>query len=109
MRIEVTARHGPVDDNIKAYAEKKARRLLKYYNRIQAIRVILDTSGAGFGCEILVDLEHMHDLIGHTAGPDLKAAIDQATDRVERQLVEHKDRTRHRKGRGPNPHQPSRT
>ncbi len=109
MQIEVTVRHGTISEAMKAYAEKKAQRLLKYYNKIQSIRVILDTTGAGFGCEMIVDLEHVHDMVGSTTGTDLGAAIDETVDLLERQLVEHKDRTRNRKGRGPNPHQPTRT
>ncbi len=109
MQIEVTCRHGPVDEELKVYADKKAQRLLKYYNKIQSIRVLLDTGGAGFGCEMLVALEHMHELVARTEGTDLRAAIDQTVDRLERQLTEHKDRTRNHKGRGPNPHQPTRT
>jgi len=109
LQIEVTVRHTSVSPDLKAYAEKKAERLLKYYNKIQSIRVLLDHGGAGFGCEIIVDLEHMHDLVASTYGPDIRAAIDHTADRVERQLVEHKKRTRNRKGRGPSPHQPTRT
>lgn len=108
MQIEVTVRHASITDDLKAYAEKKARRIIKYYDKIQSVRVVLDRTGAGFECEIIADLEHMHDLVGRTAGEDLRCVIDQAADRVERQLVEHKDRTRHRKGRGPGPHQPTR-
>jgi len=47
--------------------------------------------------------------VGRALGEETRAAIDQAADRLERQLVKHKDRTRNRKGRGPNPHQPTRT
>jgi putative sigma-54 modulation protein len=108
LQIEVTVRHASIDDAIRAYAEKKAQRLVKYYDKIQEIRVVLDSTGAGFECEMIVDLEHMHDLVGRTSGSDPRAAIDQTVDRLERQLTEHKDRTRHRKGRGPNPHQPTR-
>ena len=109
MQIEVTVRHASAAPDVKAYARKKAERLLKYYDKMQSIRVLLDHGGVGFGCEIIVDLEHRHDLVASTYGPDLRAAIDQTVDRVERQLVEHKKRTRNRKGRGPNPHQPTRT
>jgi putative sigma-54 modulation protein len=109
LQIEVTVRHTSVSPEMKAYAEKKAQHLLKYYNRIQSIRVLLDQSGAGFSCEMIADAEHVHELVAQTTGPDLRAAIDQTADRVERQVIEHKDRTRHRKGRGPSPHQPTRT
>jgi putative sigma-54 modulation protein len=109
LQIEVICRHASVTEDIKEYAEKKAQRLLKYYDKIQAIRVLLDSGGAGFACEMIVDLEHTHDLVARTEGPDLRAAIDQTADRLERQLVHHKDRVRQHKGRGPNPHQPTRT
>ncbi len=108
LQIEVTTRHASVTNDIKAYAAKKAERLEKYYDRIQSIRVLLDSVGLGFSCEIIVSVEHMHDLVGRTEGPDVRAAIDQTVDILERQLIEHKDRTRNRKGRGPNPHQPTR-
>jgi ribosomal subunit interface protein len=109
LQIEVTVRHGTVSEDQKAYAQKKAEHLEKYYDKIQSIRVLLDGTAAGFGCEMIVDVEHMHDLVAHYQGPDLGAAIDGTVDRLERQITELKDRTRNRKGRGPNPHQPTRT
>ncbi|HUS45440.1 MAG TPA: ribosome-associated translation inhibitor RaiA [Phycisphaerae bacterium] len=109
MRIEISSRHKPVTADTRAYAGKRAQRLLKYYNRIQSIRVVLDSDGDHPVCEMIAELEHMHDLVGRALGEETCAAIDQAADRLERQLVKHKDRTRNRKGRGPNPHQPTRT
>jgi putative sigma-54 modulation protein len=109
LQIDVTVRHGTISDDQKAYAAKKAERLVKYYDKLQAIRVILDGTAAGFRCEMIVALEHMHELVAHIEGPDLGAAIDATVDRLERQITEHKDRTRNHKGRGPNPHQPTRT
>jgi len=109
LQIEVTVRHTSVTADLKAYAEKKAEHLSKFFDKVQSIRIVLDRSGAGFNCEIIIGLERMHELVASTGGPDLRAAIDQSADRMERQLIEHKDRIRNRKGRGPNPHQPTRT
>jgi putative sigma-54 modulation protein len=109
VQIEISARHVSATPDLKDYAQRKAQRLLKYYNRIQAIRVVLDREGDNPSCEMIADLEHAADLVGRASDKDMRAAIDAAVDRLERQLVEHKDRTRHRKGRGPHPHQPTRT
>ncbi|HUU09945.1 MAG TPA: ribosome-associated translation inhibitor RaiA [Phycisphaerae bacterium] len=109
MQIEVTVRHDSIADEMKDRAKEKAGRLLKYYDKIQSIRVVLNKGGDGFSCELIVNLERTHDLVAHAVGHDLHAVIDQAVDRLERQLIEYKDRTRHRKGRGPSPHQPTRT
>ena len=109
MQIEISARHLSVTPDLKEYAQKKAQRLLKYYNRIQSVRVVLDREGDNPSCEMIANLEHASDLVGRASDKELRAAIDAAVDRLERQLVAHKDRTRHRKGRGPSPHQPTRT
>ena len=37
MRIEVSARHMELTDSISEYAEKRAEKLTKYYDRIQQI------------------------------------------------------------------------
>jgi putative sigma-54 modulation protein len=94
---------------MKEYARKKTERLSKCYDRLQAIRVVLQQEGTGFFCEMIAEIEHMHDLVGRADAEEMTEAIDLAVDRLERQLVEHKDRIRDRKGRGPNPHQPTRT
>jgi putative sigma-54 modulation protein len=109
VQIEVTVRHASIADELKAFAEKKAERLLKHYDKIQAIRVVLEKSGAGMACEIVVVVEGMHELVAHEQGPDLLKCVDLTVDHLERQLTEHKERIRNRKGRGPNPHQPTRT
>ena len=109
VQIEVTVRNPSVREGMKAYARKKAERLVRYYNRVQAIRVLLDVEGLDFRCEMIADLERMHDLVGRARSGEMREAIDQAVDRVERQLHEHKDRIRNRKGRGPHPHQPTRS
>jgi len=109
LQIEVSARHDSITEAMKAYAEKKAQRTLKYYDRIQSIHVILDVDGDSRACEMIARLEHTHDIVSTARDPDMRAAVDQAADRLDRQISEHKDRVRNRKGRGPNPHQPTRT
>jgi len=108
LQIEVTVRHGSIAADMRDRADEKARRLLKYYDKIQSIHVVLNRGGDGFSCEMIADLEHSGDLVAQAAGHNMHAVIDQAAERLERQLLEHKNRTRHRKGRGPNPHQPTR-
>jgi putative sigma-54 modulation protein len=109
LQIEVTVRHASIAEDLKAYAATKAERLVKHYDKVQTIHVVLDTSGAGKSCEMVVVVEHLHELVGRTEGDDFHACIDMTVDRLERQLTEHKERVRNRKGRGPNPHQPTRT
>ncbi len=107
MQIEISSRHGTVEAASKDFAERKAERLLKYFNLIQRIRVVLDRRGEGACCEMIAEIEHNHDFVAEVCGQDMRASIDAAADKLERQLVQHKDRVRDHKGRGPNPHQPT--
>lgn len=104
MEIEISSRHGPVVEPFKEYAQKKVERLLKYFNLIQRIRVVLDVRGDGSCCEIIAEIEHSRDLVAEACSEDMHASVDAAVDKLERQLVHHKDQVRDRKGRGPNPH-----
>lgn len=107
MEIEITTRHEAVAQDVRDYAHKKAERLLRYFNLIQRIRVVLDVRGDGSCCEVIAEIEHAHDFIAQECSQDMRASIDAAVDKLERQLTQHKDRVRDRKGRGPNPHQPT--
>jgi len=108
LQIKVALKDASIGEDMKSRAEEKAQRLLKYYDKIQSIRVVLDKTGEGYSCEMIADLERMHDLVAETTGRNLQAVIDEAHERLERQIREFKERTRHHKGRGPSPHQPSR-
>ena len=108
MQIKIALKDDSIAEDMKRRAEEKAGRLLKYYDKIQSIRIVLDRNGDTYSCEMIADLERTRDLVAHTTGRHLQAVIDETHERLERQVREHKQRTRHRKGRGPNPHQPSR-
>jgi len=109
LQIQIALKDDSIGDDLKGRAKEKAQRLLRFYDKIQSIRVVLDKSGEGYSCEMIADLERMHDLVAETSGHDPAAVIDEAHERLQRQVREYKQRTRHRKGRGPKPHQPSRT
>lgn len=72
MQIEVTARSPVIGSDMKAYAGKKAERLVKYYNRVQSIRVVLGVEGRESTCEMIAALEHRHDLVGTATNPDMR-------------------------------------
>lgn len=98
MIITVMSRHLEVTPAIKNHAEEKARKLLKYYDLIKEIEVVLDgSSGKGVRVEMIVSAEHRNMFVGTVDGEDLYACIDMASHKLERQLTEHKDKFRNRK------------
>ena len=101
MIITVTCRHLEVTPAIREHAEAKANKILKYYDLIKEVEIILDGSEAKHKrVEFLVSAEHRNMFVGTQEGDDLYACIDQAAHKLERQITEHKDRFRNRKHPG---------
>jgi putative sigma-54 modulation protein len=99
--VTVSSRHMDVSPALKTFAETKASKLLKYYDRIQEIEVVL-TADKELGkdhtlVEMIVNAEHKNMFIAHHNDGDAYACIDQCVDKLERQLTEHKKKIRNRK------------
>ena len=86
-----------VTEALKQYADQKAAKLSKYYDRIQEIEVIMDASKDGTNVEMIVNAEHNAMFIAHHSEGDAYACIDGCVDKLERQLTDHKERFRNRK------------
>ncbi len=82
---------------MKSYAEQKAGKLVKYYDRIQEIEVVFDAGKGSMHVEMIVNAEHKHMFIAHHNDGDAYACIDGCMDKLERQLSDHKKKLRNRK------------
>lgn len=100
VQILVTARHGEITEEVKEYASRKAEKLLKYYDKIQEIEVILDQDSSSPRVEIIVNAEHRNMFVASEVGEDYFAAIDLTVDKLSHQLTRHKDKHRNRKHPG---------
>ena len=99
MQVKIIGRHMSVTDPMKAYAEEKAQKLFRFFDRIQEIRVVLDFEGGQPTVECLVDVERADDFVARETHQDMYAAIDAVSDKLERQLKKHKERVKgHHKG-----------
>ena len=98
MEIKVTGKHIEVTDAMREYATDKASKLPRYFGRVQLIDVVLDKpDNRGYEVEMIVHVEHHEAFVGRSKGEDLYACIDEATDRLERQLTDHKEKLTDRK------------
>jgi putative sigma-54 modulation protein len=92
---------------LKSYATEKAKKLDKYYDRIQEIEVVFDAGKEKNAShkeqvrvEFIVNAEHKKMFIAHHAEGDAYACIDGCMSKLERQLSEHKKKVRNRKHTG---------
>jgi putative sigma-54 modulation protein len=95
--VTVSSRHMDVTPALKTFAEQKAQKLTKYFDRIQEIEVVLDAGKDSTGVEMIVNAEHRNMFVAHHNGGDAYASIDACIEKLERQLSEHKDKVRNRK------------
>lgn len=101
MRIEVTSRSDRANETARRLATEKAERLVKYFDRTMAMKVILDEDSGQAKVEILATPPRHATVVVETKHEDMLAAIDVAVDKMERALTKLKERLqdRHRKPR----------
>ena len=94
MQINVSGRQLDLTPTIEEYVQKKCERLSKFYDRIQAIDVVLDKAPQGFSVEVLADVEHHEDFVAKSEHDDLYTCVDRTLDKAARQLHDWKERIR---------------
>lgn len=95
MRIEVTSKGMELTAPIEEYTRTKSEKLLKYFDGVQEIEVILhNAERSTFHVEVMVDVVGHEPLIGRAEGMNVYSCIDQAVDKAQRQLTDYKERLR---------------
>jgi len=92
-----------VTDALRTFAEQKAMKLTRYYDRIQEIEVVLDAGKKGFvRVEMIVNGENKNMFLAHhdSDTSDAYACIDACVDKLERVLSDHHKKVKNRKHPG---------
>ncbi|MHC4941719.1 MAG: ribosome hibernation-promoting factor, HPF/YfiA family [Planctomycetota bacterium] len=97
MNIEVTVKHDHDSQEVRDYAFEKAKKVLKYYQRITRVEVILKPEKDKHSAEMIISASRGTQLVGKTLHEDIHAAIDLLVDKMERQLVRFKERLKDRR------------
>ena len=98
MRIDVVGRNLDITDPIRERAELKAEKLTQFFDGVQQVTVTISaddrhTRGL-FEVEFLVDVIKHDDFVSHASGEDVYTTIDQAEQKLARQLTDFKDKLR---------------
>jgi putative sigma-54 modulation protein len=97
MQIKVIGRHTDVKESLKSYAEEKAAKLGKFYDRLHSVDVIFDIEAGSNRCEMIASGDHHTTFIAKEGHQDAFAALDAAAKDLERQITRHKEKFRNRK------------
>lgn len=103
MEIRINARHGKLPESLRNQAEQRFMRLERLGRRITSGSLVIDGTARLHRAEARVLTAGGPPLIGHAEGPTLRAAIDGALHRLERQLKRRGERRIARRTRGTAP------
>ncbi|MHC4470564.1 MAG: ribosome hibernation-promoting factor, HPF/YfiA family [Planctomycetota bacterium] len=100
MNIRVTGRTDEVTSAMKRKAQQKVSKLLKFYDRITWVDVVLGVDKERKTAELTAGLNRGNTVVGKAKSSDTYAAIDLAIDKIARQLTKHKEKLKdHRPSR----------
>ena len=94
LPVTVTVRHESVTDALREHAHSKIEGLHLDYPRIIEAKAILDVQKNRHIAEIILFCANHITIEAHTEGKDMYAAIDSLADKLDRQLIKHKEKLR---------------
>jgi putative sigma-54 modulation protein len=100
LNLEVIGRHTEVTPDIRDYAGKRVDKLLKFFDRIHSLRVIVSVERANHLAEFIAHLVKGDMVVAKAAAVDVYTAIDAAADKLENQLKRYKERLREHRAPG---------
>ncbi len=100
MQLNVSGHHIEVTDSLRNYVSTKMEKLERHFDRITNMNVILSVEKQRQRAEATVHTNG-GEIFADTVQDDLYAAIDILADKLDRQLIKKKEKSRSRK------HQPA--
>lgn len=98
MRVEYIARKVEINDQTRQLAEKKLKRIRKYFNDIIDVRLEVDQERHLYVADLFIKGKDF-DLKSTSQNKDLTTAIQEAVDKLEIQAQRAKGRLKHHKQR----------
>lgn len=95
MQLNISGHHLDITDAIKEYVTSKLGKLERHHDRITSTSVILSVEKLIQKAEATVHVSG-GEFFANSEHDDLYAAIDILTDKLDRQLIKHKEKTRGR-------------
>ena len=93
MQLNISGHHLEITESIREYVTSKLSRLEKHYDRITSTQVILSVDKLIQKAEATIHVSGA-ELFADAANEDLYAAIDSLADKLDRQLIKHKEKHR---------------
>lgn len=91
MQVNITGHHVEVTNALRSYIDSKLERLERHFDHIVDVHVILTVEKQQHKAEASVHVNGNH-LFADSIQDDMYAAIDGLIDKLDRQVVKHKEK-----------------
>jgi putative sigma-54 modulation protein len=91
MNLTVSGRHFEITPPIRDYVEQKLARVKRHFDHVIDLHVILSVEKATQKAEVELHVRGK-DLFCAVEGSDMYAAIDTLADKLDRQVLRHKEK-----------------
>ncbi|GAA6153504.1 ribosome hibernation-promoting factor, HPF/YfiA family [Pseudoteredinibacter isoporae] len=93
MQINISGHHVDVTEAMHDYVNNKLEKLSRHHDRITSTNVILSVDKLIQKAEATIHVSGK-DLFADASSEDMYTAIDQLSDKLDRQLIKHKEKIR---------------
>lgn len=91
MNLKITGHHIEVTDAIREYVVSKLDRVIRHFDGVTSVTVILSVEKLVQKSEVTVHVRGK-DIFVESTDADLYAAIDAMTDKLDRQVIKYKQK-----------------
>jgi len=91
MQINLTGRHVDITDSMKNYVDTKFAKLERHFDHINNVHVILDVEKLNQKAEATLHVNG-GEIFATNVHDDMYAAIDGLIDKLDRQVIKHKEK-----------------
>jgi putative sigma-54 modulation protein len=91
MNLNITGHHIEVTPAIREYVKGKLDRVLRHFDQVTSSHVILSVDKLQQKAEVTLHVKGK-DIFADAIDADLYAAIDLVADKLDRQVVKHKEK-----------------
>ena len=101
MQLTLTGHQIEITDPLRTYATDKIKRIEKHFDHVTTTNIVLHVEKNRHLAEATLHAKGA-TLHANAEGADMYAAIDSLTDKLDRQILKHKEKTtdHHRSGGG---------
>ena len=97
MQLSLTGHHVDITDALRAYVDDKIRRLERHFDQVTNAHGILSVEKLNQKAEATIHASGA-DFFADATHNDMYAAIDALADKLDRQVLKHKEKIQSRRG-----------